>query len=71
MEEVLPERPGTRPRFKADNSLGSSQSLRVLAMRMAVTGTSRRVAERRLRGTVAPEELQQILDEAYGKRSVR
>ena len=66
MEEVAPTGPAGR--FQVDNSLGSSQSVRVLAMRMAVTGTARRVAERRLRGTAPPEELRQILDEAYGRR---
>lgn len=71
VEEVAPGATLRRGRFGVDNSLGSSQSLRVLAMRMAVTGVSRRVAERRLRGTVAPEELQLILDEAYGRRAVR
>ena len=48
---------------------GSFQSLRVLAMRMAVTGVPRRRAERRLRGAGSYEELKQILDEAYGHRA--
>ena len=48
---------------------GSFQSLRVLAMRMAVSGVPRRRAERRLRGAGSYDELKQILDEAYGHRA--
>ena len=52
-------------RFRREDDPGGPATARGIAAQMALTGSPRGAAEQQLRGMVPPEELSDILNDAY------